>query len=214
MKSFLIIGMGTFGHQLCKALAEQNCELMIVDIDGSKLEDMIPDVVSSRIGDCTKPEVLRSFGIDHFDACFVCMGRNFLASLQITSLLKEMRAKKVFTKADRDVEEKFYLRNGADVVIHPEKEIAERYAILASSDNVFDVVRLLADYIIAEIVPQHQWIGRTIRELELRSRFHLMVLAVKNGSQITTIPDADYRFTEAEHVFVLGRTDDIRKLER
>ena len=101
MKSFLIIGMGSFGHHLCRALAEQKCEVMVVDRVSETLEDVLPLVVSAKVGDCTNEEVLRSFSVESFDACFVCMGdNNVLGSLEITSLLKELGAKKVFSKAD------------------------------------------------------------------------------------------------------------------
>ena len=97
MKSFLIVGMGSFGHHLCRALAQQKCEIMIVDRDSENLEDMLPYVVSAKAGDCTNEDVLRSFGVESFDACFVCLGDNVLASLQGTRLLKELGARKVFS---------------------------------------------------------------------------------------------------------------------
>ena len=112
MKSFLIIGMGHFGHHLCRSLAETDCEIMIVDQNEEALEDMLPYVVSAKIGDCTNIEVLKTFDIPSFDACFVCIGESFQNSLEITSQLKECGAKKVISKADRDIQEKFLLRNG------------------------------------------------------------------------------------------------------
>ena len=134
MKSFLIIGMGSFGHHLCRALAEQKCEVMVVDRVSETLEDVLPLVVSAKVGDCTNEEVLRSFSVESFDACFVCMGdNNVLGSLEITSLLKELGAKKVFSKADDDVQAKFLLRNGADEVIYPEQEVAVSLAVSESS---------------------------------------------------------------------------------
>ena len=135
MKSFLVIGMGSFGHHLCRALSQQKrCEVMIVDRDGANLEDMLPYVVSAKVGDCTNPEVLRSFAVESFDACFVCVGDDILGSLQITSLLKELGARKVFSKADDDVQAKFLLRNGADHIIYPELEVASSLAVSESSD--------------------------------------------------------------------------------
>ena len=109
MKSFLIIGMGSFGHHLCRKLCEQKCEIMIVDERADALEDMLPYVTSAKIGDCTNIDVLQSFGIHHFDACFVCVGSKFQDSLEITSLLKEIGAKKVFSKAEEDLQAKFLL---------------------------------------------------------------------------------------------------------
>ena len=153
MKSFLIIGLGTYGHHLCHALAQQDCEMMAVDKSGEALEDVLPYVVSAKVGDCTNVDVLRSFSVDNFDVCFVCLGSNVLSSLQITSLLKELGAKRVFSKADDDTHAKFLLRNGADEIIYPEREIATSIAVSASSDNIFDCIRLNADYSIYELQP-------------------------------------------------------------
>ena len=160
MKSFLIVGMGSFGHHLCRALADQKCEVMVADQVSDTLEDLLPLVVSAKVGDCTNEEVLRSFDIPSFDACFVCLGdSNVLGSLQITSLLKELGAKKVFSKADDDVQAKFLLRNGADHVIYPEQEAAVNLAISESSDSIFDCISLTDEYSIYELQPMDRWIG-------------------------------------------------------
>lgn len=121
MKSILIIGMGKFGHHLCTNLAKLDNEIMVVDEKEEMLEDLLPIVTSAKIGDCTNEEVLRSLGIGNFDICFVCIGTNFQSSLEITSLIKEMGAKYVISKASGDIHAKFLLRNGADEVIYPDR---------------------------------------------------------------------------------------------
>ena len=118
MKSVLIIEMGRFGHYLCKKFVELGNEVMIVDSDEIKINDMMNIVTSARIGDCTNVEVLKSLGVGNFDLCFVCIGSNFQSSLEITSLVKELGAKWVISKANRDIQAKFLLRNGADEVIY------------------------------------------------------------------------------------------------
>ena len=140
MKSFLIIGMGTFGHHLCRALCKMKCEVMIADQNGEALEDMLPYVASAKICDCANIEVLRSFGVQNFDACFVCVNKNFQACLEITDQLKELGAKRVYSKADRDLEAKFLMRCGADFIIYPERDAAERIAVRESSDRIFDFI--------------------------------------------------------------------------
>lgn len=214
MKTFLIIGMGDFGHHLCKALAGHKCEIMIVDQDGEKLEDMLPYVISSRIGDCTNREVLSSFGIPQFDACFVCMGGNFRNSLEIADLLKELGAKRVICKADEDIQAKFLLRNGADEVIYPEKEAAVNMAFSIMADNVFDSIRLSPEYMICEISPLPEWVGKSIVELDFRSRYRISILAIKKGENVTPLPTAKYRFEADQHLMVLGHVDDIKKIAR
>ena len=215
MKSFLIIGMGSFGHHLCRALAEQKCEVMIVDINSEALEDMLPLVVSAKVGDCTHEEVLRSFSVESFDACFVCLGdSNILGSLQITSLLKELGARKVFSKADDDVQAKFLLRNGADHVIYPELEAAVSLAVSESSDSIFDCIPLTADHSIYELEPMERWLGKSLKELNFRVKYHLTVIGVKRGEVIIPNLSPDYAFRKDEHLLVLGKIEDIRKVIR
>lgn len=135
MKSILIIGLGRFGTHLCQDLAKLDNEIMIVDKDEASLEDLLPLVVSAKIGDCTNEKVLKSLGVGNFDYCFVCIGENFQSSLEITSLLKDLGAKYVVSKANRDIHAKFLLRNGADEVIYPDRDIAEKVAVRFSANR-------------------------------------------------------------------------------
>ena len=126
MKSVLIIGLGRFGHHLCIDMANRGNEVMIIDKDEKKTTDLLEYATAVRVGDCTNEEVLRSLGVGNFDLCFVCIGSNFQSSLEITSLVKELGAKHVVSKANRDIHAKFLLRNGADEVFYPDRDIAER----------------------------------------------------------------------------------------
>lgn len=214
MKSFLIIGMGHFGHHLCRSLAETDCEIMIVDKEEEAIEDMLPYVVSAKIGDCTNIEVLKTFDIPSFDTCFVCIGENFQNSLEITSQLKECGAKKVISKADRDIQEKFLLRNGADEVIYPEKNMAERYAVTESSEHIFNYIDLGSDYSIFEIDVIDRWVGKTVKELNFRVKYNLVVLATKKNGEVKPVITGERRFEKDEHLLVLGKEDDVRKLTK
>ena len=214
MKSFLIIGMGHFGHHLCKSLAKTECEIMIVDQNEEAIEDMLPYVVSAKIGDCTNIEVLKTFDIPSFDTCFVCIGENFQNSLEITSQLKECGAKKVISKADRDIQEKFLLRNGADEVIYPEKNMAERYAVTESSEHIFNYIDLGSDYSIFEIDVLDRWAGKTVKELNFRVKYNLVVLATKKNGEVRPIITGERRFEKDEHLLVLGREEDVHKVTK
>ena len=214
MKSFLIIGMGHFGHHLCRSLAETDCEIMIVDKNEEAIEDMLPYVVSAKIGDCTNIEVLKTFDIPSFDTCFVCIGEDFQNSLEITSQLKECGAKKVISKADRDIQEKFLLPNGADEVIYPEKNIAERYAVTESSEHIFNYIDLGSDYSIIEIDVLDRWVGKTVKELNFRVKYNLVVLATKKNGEVKPVITGERRFEKDEHLLVLGREEDVRKLTK
>lgn len=212
MKSFLIVGMGSFGHHLCQCLAENDCEIIVVDKDASAVEDVLSLGVSARIGDCTNLDVLRSFGINLFDVCFVCMGTNFKNSLQITSFLKELGAKKVFAKADEDIQAKFLKHIGADKVIYPEKNVAQQLAISVNLDNIFDLIPFAENYYIVEIQPLAVWVGKTVIDVNFRAKYKLNIIAVKQGDEVIPLPSADYVFAKEEHLMVLGHMDDIRKV--
>ncbi|MFI3174410.1 MAG: TrkA family potassium uptake protein [Bacillota bacterium] len=212
MKSFLIIGMGSFGKHLCRSFSNEDCEMMIVDRDEANLEGVLSLATSARIGDCTSPEVLQSFGVGNFDACFVCMGTNFQNSLQITSLLKELGAKKVYSKADEDIQAKFLLRNGADEVIYPEKDAAEGIAIHACCDSIFDAIEIADDYFVMEIEVLPEWIGKTVIELDFRNRYKMNIMAMKKENHMLPMPSVQHVFAEGEHMLVLGHIDDIKNV--
>ena len=211
-KSFLIIGMGTFGHHLCRELAKQHCEIMAVDAAAEAVEDVLGIVVSAKVGDCTNEEVLRSFGVADFDACFVCVSSDFKNSLQITSLLKELGARKIICKANDDIHKKFLLRNGADQVIYPEQEAAVSLAVSESSDDIFDCIPLTAEYSIYEMKVPASWVGKSIMELSIRSQYRLNILALKTETSIQPMPGASHVFREDEHMMVMGLVEDVRRL--
>ena len=212
MKSILIIGMGRFGHHLCENLARLGNEIMIVDQKEEVLEDLLPIVTSAKIGDCTSEEVLRSLGIGNFDLCFVCIGTNFQSSLEVTSLVKELGGKYVVSKANRDIHAKFLLKNGADEVIYPDRDIAEKLATRHSANHVFDYVELTSEYSIYEIPPIVEWVGKTIRDVNFRAKYHVSILGTKKDGKTSLLPPADHEFKKDEHLMVIGRKEDVGKI--
>ncbi|MBE5852771.1 MAG: TrkA family potassium uptake protein [Lachnospiraceae bacterium] len=212
MKSVLIIGMGRFGHHLCNDLINLGNEVMIMDNNQEVMEDLLSTVTSAKIGDCTKVEVLKSLGVNNFDVCFVCIGTNFQSSLEITSLLKELGAKYVVSKATRDIHAKFLLRNGADEVIYPDRDIAEKVAVKFSANNVFDYIELTDDYSIYEIPTLKEWIGKSIMEVNFRAKYNASIIGIKVGEETKLLPDAKHIFTEEEHLMVIGSNEDMEGL--
>lgn len=206
MRSILIIGMGRFGHHLASNFLEHGNDVMVIDSDEKKIEDMVPYATSTKIGDCTNPEVLRTLGIGNFDIVFVCIGTNFQSSLEITSLIKEMGAKRVISKATRDIQAKFLLRNGADEVIYPDKDIAEKFAARYSVNNVFDYIELAQGYAIYEIPPQKDWIGKSIRESNIAAKHRISIVGIRKADGSSRIlPSADYIIAADEHLMVLAQ---------
>lgn len=212
MKSILMIGMGRFGSHLCKNLSKLDNEIMIVDSQEEKLEDLLPFVTSAKIGDCTNEKVLESLGVSNFDLCIVSIGNNFQSSLEITSLLKEMGAKRVISKANREIHAKFLLKNGADEVIFPDRDIAEKLAVSLSADGIFDYINLQDGYSIYEILPLPEWLGKSIKEINLRAKYRLSIIGTKRGEHTHILPGADYIFNEEEHLMVIGHENDMKKI--
>ena len=211
MKSILIIGMGKFGHHLCENLLKLGNDVMAVDISEDKVADMIYKVTNIQIGDCTNPQVVRSFGVGNFDIVFVCIGSNFQNSLEVTSLVKEMGAKHVISKANRDVHAKFLLRNGADEVIYPDRDIAVKLAKRCSINHVFDYIELTDDHSIFETAVPVSWVGKTIVEMAVRQKYHINVLATKYNGKLEPLPGPTHCFRADETIFVLGSNRDVQR---
>ena len=212
MKSFLVIGLSNFGAHLCKKLNALGAEVMIADQNAEEIEAMMPYVVSAKIADCANPDVLKSFGVDEFDTCFVCLGGHFSDALEITFILKELGAKKVISEVDRDIEAKFLLRNGADQVVYPEYDLAQRIAISESNDSIFDAIDLSSGYAVYEISTPSFWLGKTIKDLNIRQRHSLNVIAVKRNGEIKPVLSPDYVFNSTDHLLVMGNVEDIQKV--
>lgn len=212
MKSFLIIGMGSLGNHLCEELSKNSCEIMIADINPLKVENTSASVVTARVCDCTNRAVLESLGVEDFDVCFVCIEDYFQACLEITDLLKELGAKKIYSTANRQIEEKFLLRSGADKIIYPERDICRRIANIECAERIFDYINVSDNFSICEIEPLKKWIGKTVLDLDFRNRYNLNIIAYKKNGTAYPIPNAEYVFSLDEHLLVLGNPKEIEKV--
>lgn len=212
MKSMLVIGLGRFGTNLALMLMELGNEVMVVDRDESVVDKIADRVTRAKVGDCMDEDVLRDLGVSNFDVCFVCISEDFQSSLEITSLLKDLGAPKIVSKSDRDIHEKFLLKIGADEVVHPERDIAQRAAVRYSSESIFDYFELTPEYAIFELEVLPDWVGRPLRELDLRSRYNLNVIGTRHGSKIIPITSPDRVFSKGERLFVAGSKYSIAQL--
>ena len=211
MKSVLLVGLGRFGKNTAIKLKELKHEVMAVDIIEERVSEALPYVSNALIGDATNQKFLETLGIKDYDLCIVTIGDNFQASLITTSLLKEMGAKKVISRASSDVQTKLLLRNGADSVVYPEQQVAEWTAVRYSSDYIFDYLSIEDGYSIAEIDVPIKWIGKTILELDVRKKYKLNVMAVKIDDKISMQIDNNTQFSGTERLLVLGKDADIQK---
>ena len=212
MKSILVIGLGRFGRHLAKKMMDLGNDVMIVDKDAEIIEHYSMTFTDSQIADCTNSAVLRSLGVHHFDICFVCIGGDFQSSLVITALLKELKAKYVGAKAKQNIQADLLSRIGADEVIYPEREMAETLAVRYSANNLFDYIELTEEYGIFEIGVPTSWIGRSIKELDVRRKYRINIIGIKYEDELKLLPGADYCFKEEDHIMLIGKRDEMDKL--
>lgn len=214
MKSILLIGLGKFGMHIAKELSEIKCEVMAVDIDEKKVDAVLPFVNTAQIGDSTDEVFLSSLGVENYDVCIVTIGENFQHSLETASLLKDLGAQKVVSRVDSDVHAKFLLRNGADEVLYPEKQLATWAAVRYSSEHVLDYIELDDDHAIFEVTVPESWVGKTIGQLDVRKSHNINVLGVKqNGAlQLTITPET--MLESGETLLVLGTNKAVQKCFR
>ena len=212
MRSMLVIGLGRFGGHLARKLADLGNEVMVVDMDEDAVERIVPYATWAQVGNCMDIDTLRSLGVGNFDICFVCISNNFQSSLEITSLLKDLGAPCVISKTDRDIHAKFLRKIGADDVIYPERDMAQRTAVRYSARNAYDYIELTSEYAIFELRVPGIWVGKTIREVDVRAHHNINIIGYKEGENIVPITDPAHVFTEREHLLVAGAKQDLLTL--
>lgn len=212
MRSILVIGLGRFGTHLALKLMELGNEVMIIDKDEDTVSKLASHVTRALVGDCLEEGVLESLGVSNFDLCFVCISDDFQSSLEITSMLKELGAHTVISKTNRDIHAKFLLKIGADHVIYPERDMAQRAAFKYSAKNAFDYIELTPEYAIFEVEVPTKWIGKTLRELDVRSRHNINVIGRKTGQTVIPVTSADHILVAGEHIVVAGSKKDLLEL--
>ncbi len=211
MKTVLIVGMGRFGRNATVKLRELGHEVMAIDKHEDRVSDALEIASNAIIGDATSRSFLESLGVRDYDLCIVTIGDDFQCSLEATSLLKEMGAKKVISRASNDVQKKFLLRNGADHVVYPEEQVAHWVAIRYSSDSIFDYLSLEDGYSIVEIDVPIKWTGRTIGELDVRKKFRINIIAIKHNDKMIMDITTNTQLSGMDRALVLGKDEDIQK---
>lgn len=211
MKSVLLIGLGRFGRHIAQELTDLGHEVMAIDKLEERVNEVLPFVTNALIGDSTNEEFIDSLGVRNFDFCIVTIGESFQASLETTSLLKEKGALRVISRASRGVHAKFLLRNGADDVVYPERQLAAWCAIRYSSDHLLDYMELDDDHSMVEVEPPSSWIGESIISLNVRKKFGITVLGFKKHGELRLNITPETVIEQGTNLLVLGETRAIRK---
>ena len=211
MKNILLIGLGRFGRHLAVELNELGHEVMAVDDDEDRVNEILPYVTNAQIGDSTNADFLKSLGIGNFDICFVTISANFENSLETTSLLKELGAKIVISRAERDIQKKFLLRNGADQVVYPERQVAKWASIRYTADHMLDYMAIDASHAIFEAEVPEEWLGKTIGELDVRRKYNINIIAVKDKGGVNIAISADTLLKQDATILVIGEHKAIKR---
>ena len=214
MKNILLIGAGRFGRHIAVKLSQLGHQVMAVNTNEERINDVLPYVTNAQIGDSTNAEFLHSLGIGNFDVCLVTIGGSFQNSLETTSLLKELGAKCVVSRAERDVQAKFLLRNGADHIVYPEKQVAKWAAIRYSSNHIFDYVEIDDQHAIFEVEIPERWIGKSVGELDIRRKYGINILGIKRSGKTDVSITPDTVLSGETTILALGEYKTLQKCFR
>lgn len=211
MKSILLIGLGNFGTLVAKQIHEIGHQVMAIDRDEDKINQALPYVTNAQIGDSTNEDFLSSLGINNYDVCIVTIGNDFQSSLETTSLLKELGGRYVVARAEREVQAKFLLRNGADEVVNPEKQMARWTAIRFTADHILDYISLDDRHAIFEVVIPNEWVGKTVDQIDIRRKYGINIMAIKEGGSMNLTIMPDMVLNSNMTMMVLGEYKAIQK---
>ncbi|MBP3697247.1 MAG: TrkA family potassium uptake protein [Clostridia bacterium] len=211
VKSVLLIGLGRFGKHIALQLDALGHEVMAVDHNEDRVNDALPFVTNAQIGDSTNAEFLASLGIGNYDLCIVAIGNDFQSSLETTSNLKELGAKLVVSRASRDVHAKFLLRNGADEVVYPEKQVAKWTSIRFTSNHIIDYIELDDTHSIFEVSVPKQWVGMSIGQVDIRRKYDINIVAIKQNGRMNVAVTPDTVLTADKTLLVIGEYRALQK---
>ena len=211
MKNILLIGLGRFGHHMAQQFYAMGHEVMAVDRQEERVNQVLTFVTDAQIGDSTDGAFLASLGVGNYDLCVVAIGDSFENSLVTTSLLKELGAGRVIARASRGIKERLLLRNGADEVVYPEKQLARWTAIRYSSDHILEYWALDHDYAVYELAVPEAWLGQTVDQLDLRKKYGLNILGIRYDGHLNMDIRPQTILDKGASVLVLGPETVIRK---
>lgn len=214
MKSFIVIGLGRFGTQAAKRLCQQGCEVLAIDTSSELVQQLSDDVTQAVVGDARDKEVLRALGVKDFDCGIVAIGDSLADSILATMNLKELNVPYIVCKAHDETHRQVLKKLGADRVVIPEQENADRLAKSLSSPNVLDYIELSEDYGIIEVPAPAVWQEKSLIELNVRAKLGINILAVKREGHITVSPAADFRISQGDVLVVLGDTSALNAVQK
>ncbi|HZG18282.1 MAG TPA: TrkA family potassium uptake protein [Candidatus Bathyarchaeia archaeon] len=212
-KQFAVIGMGRFGSSVARTLYEMDYEVMGIDEDEEKINENIHNVTHAIVADSTDEAALKEIGIRNFDVVVVSIGADIQASILTTLQLKEMGVKKIVAKAQNERHGQVLYKVGADRVVFPERDMGIRVAHNLISANVLDFIELAEDYSVAEVVVSPNLVGRNLRQLDVRAKYGVNVIAIKSGHEFNISPRPDDVIRSGDVLVVIGHNKDLKDFE-
>lgn len=212
-KQYIVIGLGRFGLSVAKTLYALDNDVLVIDSNEEAVQEIADSVTHAVQMDATDEGALRSLGIRNFDVAVITIGKDIQSSIMVTLLIKELGVKYIIAKAHNELHAKVLYKIGADRVILPEKDMGVRVAHNLVSSSILDYIELSPDYSIAEIVSPEEWHGKTLRELNVRVKYGINVMAIKKEKDINVSPGADDRVEPGDIIVAIGGSDDLSKLE-
>ena len=214
MKSYVVIGLGRFGSSLARQLCKLGAEVLALDIRGDFVQQISQDVTHAVVGDAQDKAVLQALGVRNLDCAIIAIGDNLAASVLITMNLKELGVPYVVCKAHDETHRKVLEKLGVDRVLIPEQESAQRLARSLNSHNVLDYIELSEDFGILDVPAPGSWVGKTLRELNVRAKLGVNIIAVENGGKTNVSPSADYAVCPGDTLVVLGDNVALEKVQK
>ena len=214
MKSYVVIGLGRFGSEVSRRLCELGCEVLAIDNHSDVVQQISSSVTQAVMADARDKEVLRALGVKDFDCAIIAIGGSLADSVLATMNVKELGVPRVVCKAHDETHRQVLMKLGADQVVIPEQEQAIRLARSLSSHNVLDYIELSAEYGIIEVPAPKAWVGKNLKELNVRAKLGVNILAVKQGENINVSPSAEYPIGEKDILVVLGDTAALEKVQK
>lgn len=213
MKSYIVVGLGRFGSEAARKLFELGCEVLAIDRDSNLVQQISNDVTQAVVGDARDKEVLKALGAAEFDCAIVAIGGSLGDSVLATMNLKELGVPYVVCKAHDETHRQVLLKLGANKVVIPEQEQASRLARNLSSPNVLDYIELSDDYGIIEVPAPNAWLGKSLKNLNVRAKLGVNIIAVKQNKRINVSPGADYEIQPGDVMVILGGTDELNAVQ-
>lgn len=211
-KQFVVIGLGRFGSSVARTLGSEGHDVLAIDVRENAVQAIMNDVTHAVQADAREEENLKALGVRNFDVAVVAIGDDLQANILITLMLKEMGIRYVVAKAQTNLHGRVLEKVGADKVIYPEKDMGVRVAHNLVTSNIMDYIALSPDYSIAEIVTPRKFIGKTLGELNLRAKYRISVMAIRNGEKVDVAPGSEARIHENDILVVVSTNKDIEKL--